>query len=109
MYIEKTIKTSREEINNRNKSKAVKELEECYKDIELKFEYKTVYYSIWGDMPSFDEYKTYSKTYYEISRLNENKERIKICFYSKRGHQPLYVYLEKAFRTGGDEITLEDL
>lgn len=46
--------------------------------------------------------RTYSKTFYEISILNDDKEKIELKFYAKRGYPTLQIYLEKSFRTGGD-------
>ena len=92
------IKTKRQKITDKNQTKKIKELEELYKEYELSFWYKTVYFKAYENGSKY-----YSKTYYEISVLNDDKEKIEIIkFYAKRGYPTLQTYLEKAFRTGGD-------
>lgn len=88
----------REKITDKNKTPKIRELEEIYKEDELIFEFKTVYFTDWGNGS-----RSYSKTYYEISILDDNKKKIKLNFYAKRGYPTLQTYLEKSFRTGGDK------
>ena len=93
------IKTEREKITEKNKTKNMKKYEELLKEYDLKFEYKTSYFKVYDDGSKY-----YSKTYYEISILNDDKTKTeKIKFFYKRGHQEFSTYLYKAFRTGGDE------
>ena len=81
----------------KNKSEAIKQLEEDHQDIKLKFEYKTLYLKKLHEGIWF-----WSKTYYEISYFAQGENKA-LKFYSKKGYKTLEYYLIKAFYSGGDK------
>ena len=86
------------------KTKAMLELEEELKDIQLSFNIKTVHLK---SSESYNEqlkkeFWWWHKTYYEILFI-ENGEKEILKFYAKKGYQTLSFYLYRAFHTGGDE------
>ena len=85
------------------KSEAIKALETEFKDIGLLFNFKTIHQKRCGWSQDLIHVWYWSKTYYEISYLDENKEKTILKFYSKKGYKTLRYYLVRAFHTGGDE------
>lgn len=85
----------------KRKTKAIKELEAMYKEIQLSFDIRTVYkkHFPWED---YEEWR-WHKIYYEVSYLDENNEKTIVKFYARKGNIPLGIYLDVSMRLGGDE------
>lgn len=90
-----------ERIKITTKTKAMKAIENKYKNINLTFDFKTVYfksYDHWNEIyHNGNEHWFWSKTDYEVS-YDKNGERKTIAFTVKRGYMTLEYYFYNAFK-----------
>ena len=84
----------------KRKTKAMKELEEEFKDAKLSFNIKTIYRS-----RSYVEHEKWKwhKTYYEVSYFDNSDEKHILKFYIRKGNKNLKMIFLIALHMGGDE------
>lgn len=95
-------------IKKREKTKAIKKLEEEFKDSQLSFNIKTIYKKQdfrYDPEKSSEEWIVWDwfKTYYEVSYFDNENEKHVLKFYVRRGNTPLKTVFLTALHTGGDE------
>lgn len=91
-----------ERIKITTKTKAMKAIENKYKNINLSFDFKTVYfksYDHWNEIyHNGNEHWFWSKTNYEVSFYRNDKKE-SLTFEVKRGYKTLDYYFYKALKT----------
>lgn len=84
----------------KRKTKAMKKLEEEFKESQLSFNIKTTYLSrSYSDMDVWD----WHKVYYEVSYLDNENEKHVLKFYMRKRNANLKTVFLTALHKGGDE------